>query len=125
MKTEHIKALAAQLRQSQQSLLSRMAQQREGASTRVEAAAEHFGHPQDSHAQVTSARDLALAMTEMEMAELNAVQEALDRMAAGNYGACTDCGKHIALARLQATPEAARCIACQTAHEHPAHQTLD
>ena len=121
MKTEHIKALAAQLRQSQQSLLSRMAQQREGASTRIEAAAEHFGHPQDSHAQVTSARDLALAMTEMEMAELNAVQEALDRMAAGTYGACTDCGKHIALARLQATPEAARCIGCQTAHEHRAH----
>jgi DnaK suppressor protein len=121
MKNEHMMALAAQLRQSQQSLRGRIAQDREGASSRIEAAAEHFGHPQDSHAQVTTARELALAMTEMEIAELNALQEALDRMAAGTYGACTDCGKDIALARLQATPEAARCIGCQTAREHPTH----
>ena len=121
MKNEHMMALAAQLRQSQQTLLGRIAQEREGASNRIEAAAAHFGQPKDSHAQVTSARELALAMTEMEIAELDALQEALDRMAAGTYGACTDCGKHIALARLQATPEAARCIGCQTAHEHRAH----
>jgi DnaK suppressor protein len=121
MKNEHIMALAAQLRQSQQSLLGRIVQQREGASSRIEAAAEQFGHPQDSHAQVTTARELALAMTELEIAELNALQEALDRMAAGTYGACTDCGQDIALARLQASPEAARCMACQSAHEHPTH----
>ncbi len=121
MKNEHMMALAAQLRQSQQSLRGRIAQDREGASSRIETAAEHFGHPHNSHDPVTTARELALAMTEMEIAELNALQEALDRMAAGTYGACTDCGKDIALARLQATPEAARCIGCQTAREHPTH----
>lgn len=45
MKTEHIEALAAQLRQSQQSLLGRMAQQREGASTRVETNLDYTGEP--------------------------------------------------------------------------------
>jgi DnaK suppressor protein len=121
MKTEHLAALAAQLRQSQQSLLSRLAQQRGSASSRVEAAADHFGHPEDSHAQVTTARELEFAMTDMETAELNALQEALERIASGTYGACTDCGKGITLARLQAAPEAARCIDCQSALEKQTH----
>jgi DnaK suppressor protein len=121
MKTEQIQTLQAQLLQSRQALLHRMAQQRGGASNRVEAAAEHFGHPEDSQAQVTTERDLDFAMTEMETAELNALQEALERIAAGTYGECTDCGKHIAAARLQATPEAARCIDCQEAIEKRKH----
>ena len=121
MKTEQIQTLQAQLRQSRQALLQRMAQQRDGASTRVEAAAAHFGHPEDSQAQVSTERDLSLAMTEMETAELTALQEALERIEAGTYGDCTDCGKSIALARLQATPEAARCIDCQSAIEKRKH----
>ena len=121
MKTEQIQALQMQLRQSRQVLLHRLTQQRDGASTRVEAAAEQFGHPEDSHAQVTTERDLLFAVTEMEIAELNALQEALERIETGTYGECTHCGKSIALARLQASPEAARCIDCQSALEKRNH----
>ena len=121
MKTEHLQALQAQLLQSRQALMQRMAQQRGDASNRVEAAAAHFCHPEDSQAQVATERDFEFAMTEMETAELNALQEALDRIAAGTYGECTDCGQQIAAARLQATPEAARCIDCQSAIEKRKH----
>lgn len=45
--------------------------------------------------------------------ELVAVRAALARIAAGSYGECVECGADIGLPRLQAQPEAARCIACQ------------
>ena len=49
--------------------------------------------------------------------ELGRVRAALDRIAAGTYGACIDCGTDIPLARLHAAPEATRCVACQAATE--------
>ena len=49
--------------------------------------------------------------------ELVAVRAALERMAGGSYGDCTDCGKGVGVARLLAQPHAARCIACQSKAE--------
>ncbi len=41
------------------------------------------------------------------------VDEAMERLARGEYGLCTDCGKPISVARLQALPFALRCRWCQ------------
>ncbi|MGA0610755.1 TraR/DksA family transcriptional regulator [Caldimonas sp. KR1-144] len=49
--------------------------------------------------------------------ELGAVRAALERMNAGRYGDCADCGEPIPLQRLLVQPAAERCTACQTAHE--------
>jgi hypothetical protein len=43
--------------------------------------------------------------------------EALQRVHAGTYGVCVDCGRNIPLTRLRARPEAARCIQCQSDYE--------
>jgi len=43
--------------------------------------------------------------------------DALRRIRDGTYGICADCGKRIPAARLQAKPEATRCVACQTEYE--------
>ena len=43
--------------------------------------------------------------------------DALRRIQEGTYGICADCGKRIPAARLQAKPEATRCVACQTEYE--------
>ncbi|MDP2066704.1 MAG: TraR/DksA family transcriptional regulator [Burkholderiaceae bacterium] len=94
-------------------LLAQMAQQRGGVVSRAEAAADHFGHAEDSHAQVATERELEFAIGEREAVELNAIDAALRRIEAGTYGDCIDCGTHITAARLQATPEAPRCIHCQ------------
>jgi DnaK suppressor protein len=102
-------------------LLAQIAEQRGGTVSRVEVAADHFGHPEDSGAQLASERELEFALGERELAELAAIDAGLARLTAGTYGECTDCGKHIAPARLHASPEAARCIDCQekVEHQHP------
>ena len=43
--------------------------------------------------------------------------DALRRIRDGTYGFCADCEKRIPAARLQAKPEATRCVACQTEYE--------
>jgi DnaK suppressor protein len=48
-----------------------------------------------------------------DAAELADIDAALQRMDSGRYGECVDCGVDIPLARLQAQPAAARCVACQ------------
>ncbi|HEY0820400.1 MAG TPA: TraR/DksA family transcriptional regulator [Rhizobacter sp.] len=58
------------------------------------------------------------AEVERDRAELREVYAALDRLAAGRYGECTQCGAPIAEARLKAMPSAALCISCQAREEH-------
>ena len=99
-------------------LLAQIAGQRGGRRSRADVAAEHFQHTEDSTAQVASERDLEFAIGEHETAELLALDAALARLDAGRYGLCTDCGVAIPQARLDAAPEAPRCLACQTQAEH-------
>ena len=42
---------------------------------------------------------------------------ALDRLAAGTFGACESCGKAIGKARLQAFPRAVLCVVCKQREE--------
>ncbi len=41
------------------------------------------------------------------------VLEALGRLDGGTYGRCVDCGTTLPDERLDARPEAARCVSCQ------------
>jgi len=50
-----------------------------------------------------------LAQSLQHVAEIDA---AFGRMDAGTYGLCTNCGRDIALGRLQVRPQAAHCISC-------------
>jgi DnaK suppressor protein len=42
-------------------------------------------------------------------------EHARDRIAEGAYGVCEDCAQKIAPERLEALPEATRCVGCQSA----------
>ena len=121
MHTQPASTYQQQLTAMRAALLAQIADQRGGTVSRAEVAAEHFGHPQDSRAQLATERELEFELGEREMAELTAIDAALARLQAGTYGACTDCGTAIAPARLHATPEAARCLHCQEKQEqlHP------
>lgn len=44
--------------------------------------------------------------------EIASIQRALDRIEAGEYGYCVQCGEEIRDGRLDARPEAALCINC-------------
>jgi RNA polymerase-binding protein DksA len=55
-------------------------------------------------------RDLALR--DHDRQRLASIDEALERLDAGTYGACTSCGKPIGAERLEALPWTATCIDC-------------
>ena len=46
-----------------------------------------------------------------------AVLDALKRLDEGTYGRCVDCAKPVPEGRLEARPEAARCVQCQGKRE--------
>jgi DnaK suppressor protein len=58
------------------------------------------------------------AQEQRDFQELAGVRAALQRLDEGTYGDCADCGEPIPLQRLMVQPAAARCAACQAAHEH-------
>ncbi|MFN3440213.1 MAG: TraR/DksA family transcriptional regulator [Acidovorax sp.] len=122
------KTQAAPFRQllltQQSALLAQLAAQRGGVIGRAEAAADHFGQPEDPRAQLATERELEFALDERETAHLAAVDTALHRIEAGTYGECTDCGTDITAARLYGTPEAPRCVHCQEKVELQQHHAV-
>ena len=105
------------LLQERSQLLQRIAEQRGGWVSRADMAAEHDLRSFDDRAQAISERNDEFAINEHETAELGDLEAALERMDAGTYGQCTDCGVTIPPARLNAYPTAKRCIVCQTRRE--------
>jgi DnaK suppressor protein len=84
----------------------------------------------DRHAtlaeQVHDTKDNAVAQLLLESddadlqraaTELQDIDAALQRVAAGTYGRCSACGIEIPATRLAAYPTAKRCVACQQEHE--------
>jgi DnaK suppressor protein len=84
-----------------------------GLDGRSEAASAQLAATEQSHAQNITERDTAFALQEHDVAELEAVEQALGRIARQSYGLCLDCDKEIPITRLLAFPAAMRCIACQ------------
>jgi DnaK suppressor protein len=105
------------LLQERTQLLQRIAEQRGGLVSRADMAADHFDNSFQSRAQIRSERQTEFAINEHETAELGDIDAALERIDAGTYGQCTDCGVSIPSARLSAYPTAKRCIVCQTRKE--------
>jgi DnaK suppressor protein len=78
----------------------------------AERSAEYPQDPADagSNLSETERVEAVLTVAKQQLAE---VLDALHRIEAGNYGTCADCGKPVPEGRLDAKPEAARCVACQ------------
>jgi DnaK suppressor protein len=57
--------------------------------------------------------DRAEAMLSAARARRALVVDAFRRLENGTYGMCVDCGKEVPAGRLEAKPEAARCLTCQ------------
>jgi DnaK suppressor protein len=60
-----------------------------------------------------SETDRTQAVLAAAKVQLLAVLDALQRIEHGTYGTCADCGSPIPDGRLDARPEAARCVNCQ------------
>ncbi|MBQ0830487.1 TraR/DksA family transcriptional regulator [Streptomyces tagetis] len=64
---------------------------------------------------ITREHELALAANAREM--LVQTERALERLDAGTYGLCENCGKPIGKARMQAFPRATLCVECKQKQE--------
>jgi len=76
-------------------------------------------HPADVASDLYAREELVADELTLER-DLTAVEEALRRIADGTYGICADCGREIALERLEARPQALRCISCQRTEDRRA-----
>ncbi|MGI5492348.1 TraR/DksA family transcriptional regulator [Microtetraspora malaysiensis] len=61
--------------------------------------------------------DRAQAVIDVASQHRLAVLDALRRLDDGGYGRCVDCGGLVPEDRLEARPEAARCVQCQSRRE--------
>ncbi|MEQ8144341.1 TraR/DksA family transcriptional regulator [Streptomyces sp. OP7] len=64
---------------------------------------------------ITREHELALAANAREM--LSQFERALQRLDAGTYGLCENCGEPIGKARMQAFPRATLCVECKQKQE--------
>lgn len=73
-------------------------------------------HPADSATDLSDA-DREEAILEVVSSQREQVRAALRRIDDGTYGTCVDCGRQLPEERLEARPEAARCLSCQARME--------
>jgi DnaK suppressor protein len=78
--------------------------------------ADYDQHPADQGTE-THEQELDETTDLILEEELRQVQIAQERLESGEYGKCVDCGKDIPAARLEAVPEAVRCIEDQARYE--------
>jgi DnaK suppressor protein len=94
----------------------RAAMRRSSAGMRDSELAHVDNHPGDSagdllEEEIEETEEIFLEEGERRIAE------ARRALAQGRYGLCIDCGCEIPAARLEAVPEAVRCVACQRLFE--------
>jgi len=108
--------MEAALVQRQQELEAQIAQQL-GGRTRPEHAREVLLQDGDDATARDADREVDLARSDQDIGELRAVNEALARLHGSGYGLCSDCEAEIPFDRLQHSPQALRCLTCQSAFE--------
>lgn len=108
--------LKVELELRQQALQHQLAEHLHG-QTRAERAHEVAQQDNDDAPQRAPEREIAMALTDHERAELGAVSDALARLGKGGYGICADCEGTIPFDRLKVEPWAARCVTCESRRE--------
>ena len=62
-------------------------------------------------------REMGISLQEMRNRERKLIDDALDSLDEGTYGACAECGEEISEKRLHALPFARLCVECQSKRE--------
>ena len=68
---------------------------------------------EEDQAQVSHDEFISLSLNMLDYQQLRLIDEALDRIRAGDYGLCLSCGDPIPSKRLCAVPWARYCVPCQ------------
>ena len=109
--------LLTELELRQRRLDGNLAAHQEGTS-RVEHAREVLLGDKDSARRHAMDREVDMALSDIDLAELGATSRALKRLREGeDYGLCIECGVEIPFDRLKAEPQAERCVPCEAGRE--------
>ena len=76
----------------------------------------NFPDPSD-RATMEANRNSILRIRDRERKLIFKIQEALQRLTAGEYGICEECGEAIGIERLKARPVTTLCIDCKSRQE--------
>ncbi len=68
---------------------------------------------EEDQAQLSHDEFISLRLNSLDYVQLRMIEEALDRIEAGDYGVCLGCEEPIPAKRLQAVPWAKYCVHCQ------------
>src|SRR5579862_8940440 len=68
---------------------------------------------EEDQAQLSHDEFISLRLNSLDYVQLRMIEEALDRIEAGDYGVCLGCEEPIPAKRLQAVPWAKYCVTCQ------------
>lgn len=71
----------------------------------------------NDRASLESELNLEIRMRERERKLIVKMRETIERIDAGDYGICEECGEPIGVKRLMARPVTALCIECKTREE--------
>lgn len=110
---EHYKALmdvyyqvASKMRQRADEVLDRSNAEKRGVTTHMaDVSSDNASH------------ELGLRQLSEDGDVLALVEDALERLAHGEYGKCQDCGEMISEARLKVRPYAVFCVKCKSKRE--------
>lgn len=113
MNKKMIEELAVDLRSKKSSLLQDLMESHMHMQTITD--------ERESELEESAQKDLITRLTsrlkDRDQKTIRDIEAALERMAAGDYGLCENCGDEIGIGRLRALPMAQLCIDCATARE--------
>jgi DnaK suppressor protein len=94
-------------------LLERREQVVSGLGAKFDTLAKMGRVAEEDQAQLSHDEFVSLRLNSLDYGQLRLVEEALDRVRSGDYGACLSCERPIPSKRLQALPWARYCVPCQ------------
>ncbi|MBN8506029.1 MAG: TraR/DksA family transcriptional regulator [Burkholderiales bacterium] len=97
----------------QQDAVERAMRAQQGGAGRVEFASQLLSDDPDAPREHEGERELQLERADHLADAQRQIGDALLRLRADDYGACSDCGATIPFDRLRAQPVATRCVNCQ------------
>ena len=102
----------ADLAKIEQQLRARLAELTERADEVADELAEPLDNDMEEQLTEIDDQEVNQGLDDMVNQEILQVRAALSLIEDGTYGTCSNCGKDIAPARLEAQPMATRCIDC-------------
>jgi DnaK suppressor protein len=97
----------------EQMLIEKREQVMAGLGIKFDTIAKMGRVAEEDQAQMSHDEFVSLHLNSLDYGQLRLIEEALDRLRAGDYGVCLACEEPIAPKRLHALPWARYCVTCQ------------